>query len=654
MTTSLGLPMTLSLLLTGFQAPFGDWGDWGETRTVIEYSSLLSGFTIDPETREVEFGTEHPLVGAYMPAGRKFELYADAPAQKEKDPLYTLGFRVGIDKKVEPFYRLTPIYKSDKRYVIRHADDYVLNFYVELLDADKRINEQSLYAITHLPFTVEFVDDPQSSKKLAVVTKPWDQWGYFWLPYGERVNGRLEVRIWRRATLETKAGGDEYRIYLLKEGELCGVSQPRRVTELQPARLSFPLNKILERGGGELLAGDVLDRLGIYHVLVLKNDQLDAVYPIVAVHDGERPPGSRNPPFNCTPSKSRKTPNKWISSCPGCQATACKARRGRYGLDGTDLGFRCQAGFQAARRRIPLPRPLGHDPDEDRTEGSAHRDPARSRQSDSQGHGKTPCDSAANRNRAETRREHPRTPAEPEASPPARFGPETQETRQTVFAGFLGRGPCQRAASPAAHDLGNASGADRDGFRRSPGHRRVLQLQNPTGDLESNARGCTESPASCPLSPGERVRVRGMISRLASTLYRTPSSGLRPPSPQGRRDISSLCGWINSPHFLRTERSIMAKKTIADVDVAGQTVLIRVDFNVPLDENQTITDDRRIRMALATIKSVLDRGGKAILMSHLGRPKGKVAPEHEPQTRRRPSRGAYRPEGDFFERHRGQ
>ncbi|MFG0332572.1 MAG: phosphoglycerate kinase, partial [Maioricimonas sp. JB049] len=66
----------------------------------------------------------------------------------------------------------------------------------------------------------------------------------------------------------------------------------------------------------------------------------------------------------------------------------------------------------------------------------------------------------------------------------------------------------------------------------------------------------------------------------------------------------------------------MAKKSIADVDVAGKTVLIRVDFNVPLDDNQNITDDRRIVMALPTIKSVLDRGGKVVLMSHLGRPKG--------------------------------
>ena len=65
----------------------------------------------------------------------------------------------------------------------------------------------------------------------------------------------------------------------------------------------------------------------------------------------------------------------------------------------------------------------------------------------------------------------------------------------------------------------------------------------------------------------------------------------------------------------------MAKKMIAAVDVAGKKVLIRVDFNVPLDENGNITDDRRIQMALPTIKNVLERGGKVILMSHLGRPK---------------------------------
>ncbi len=67
----------------------------------------------------------------------------------------------------------------------------------------------------------------------------------------------------------------------------------------------------------------------------------------------------------------------------------------------------------------------------------------------------------------------------------------------------------------------------------------------------------------------------------------------------------------------------MAKKTVADIDVEGRKVLMRCDFNVPLDEHCNITSDDRIVKALPTIKNILERGGALILMSHLGRPKGK-------------------------------
>ncbi len=65
-------------------------------------------------------------------------------------------------------------------------------------------------------------------------------------------------------------------------------------------------------------------------------------------------------------------------------------------------------------------------------------------------------------------------------------------------------------------------------------------------------------------------------------------------------------------------------KTIKDIDISGKRVLIRVDLNVPLDENQNITDDTRIRAVLPTINYVLDENAKVIIASHMGRPDGKV------------------------------
>lgn len=71
----------------------------------------------------------------------------------------------------------------------------------------------------------------------------------------------------------------------------------------------------------------------------------------------------------------------------------------------------------------------------------------------------------------------------------------------------------------------------------------------------------------------------------------------------------------------------MNKKSVNDLDLKGKRVLVRVDFNVPLNKELQITDDNRIKAALPTIKYIIEKGGKVVLMSHLGRPKGEIKQE---------------------------
>ncbi len=78
---------------------------------------------------------------------------------------------------------------------------------------------------------------------------------------------------------------------------------------------------------------------------------------------------------------------------------------------------------------------------------------------------------------------------------------------------------------------------------------------------------------------------------------------------------------------VETQTKFKEKMNIDDYKFAGKKAIVRVDFNVPLDENGNITDDTRIRGALPTLKKILNDGGSLIIMSHMGKPKGKVNPK---------------------------
>jgi len=96
--------------------------------------------------------------------------------------------------------------------------------------------------------------------------------------------------------------------------------------------------------------------------------------------------------------------------------------------------------------------------------------------------------------------------------------------------------------------------------------------------------------------------------------------GVKPTCPFDVRRVSRVCPYTSYGNT-------MAKLCIDDLELQGKRLLIRVDFNVPIDEQGTITDDTRIRAALPTINYAIRHGAKVLLISHLGRPKGGPNPK---------------------------
>lgn len=281
--TSISLPVSLSVLLTGFQlppAPPTAWGTWGEllpgqrdNRTAIEYSSLLTNLDVDPKSKRLTFDDNHPLVIVYC-----FTDYIVVATLKDVNGMtvYTQRFDIKAVKQTDPFYVIKPKAGGANSYQFTKEGEYDLQFKVY---SRKQLRIQAT-PTTQVKFLVKFEERPDSPEQSAFVTGPWEHWAYLWFETGKEKDSKVEVRLWRRASLAMENEEDEYQAFIIVEkSRVLAWSAPQAVTSPQQTRLRFSMSHFGDNADGRFQAAHLLKKTGDYHVLVTKNGKLDAVYP---------------------------------------------------------------------------------------------------------------------------------------------------------------------------------------------------------------------------------------------------------------------------------------------------------------------------------------------------------------------------------------
>jgi phosphoglycerate kinase len=208
------------------------------------------------------------------------------------------------------------------------------------------------------------------------------------------------------------------------------------------------------------------------------------------------------------------------------------------------------------------------------------------------------------------------------------------------LAGLVGAAsglPCRRDVLRRARDTAQQASHGPAGSARARNVARAFTARPPEAEEPRDlvllddlvTSGATVRAATAALTgAGWRVAAYVAVGRAARLGGDALDIATRPSVACAANAITTAPHGARGSAWRSSEGGSMKKASLSQLDPRDHRVLMRVDFNVPLDANQTITDDTRIRAALPSIQHILDGGGSVVLMSHLGRPKGQIKPEY--------------------------